>query len=461
MSSESRGYRRLEKAEHWLSHHLTWLALMGIVNSIDIFEHEQIDFPWNDKDLRAIEKLNSLTGNEVIRATVRGSQHVLQAKEQVGLLRFGNYSINVLPKIYQSRVDTDRSSQAKQATRNLLHLLAFAGQIPIKEQTIANLLSRKMDWFEILTRLFASHLGKEWQLGVYRTYRSTDAHERVLKGKWNISQHIMHPDQQHIFPVTYDEFTVDNALNRVFRFVVERLLRLTRDAENRRILSILSNWLDDVSVQSHLTVHDTDHIVFTRLNQRFEPLLNLAKLFLDDSAMQLSSGDKSSFAFIFDMNLLYEAFVVNFIRSYRERILSPYLLRCDILPQANGATHYLAYQQSRKVFKMKPDIVFRDQGEYPILVDTKYKRLDPNDTRLGVSQADFYQMYAYSQSYKSKRVILLYPQTVDVDSSVRTQFLLENGKQEVQVETLDVRVDLGSSNGKQYLINQLRNIFGE
>jgi 5-methylcytosine-specific restriction enzyme subunit McrC len=434
---------------------------MGMFDSIDIFEHEQIDFPWTDKDLRAIEKLNILTGNEVIRATVRGSQRVLQAKEHVGLLRFGNYSINVLPKIYQSRVDVDKTVQTKQATRNLLHLLSFAGQISIKEQSIAQLMSRKMDWFEILTRLFASHLEKEWQLGVYRTYRSIDTHERVLKGKWNISEHIRHPDQQHIFPVTYDEFTVDNALNRVFRFVVERLLKLTRDTENRQILGILRSWLDEVHFPNHLTVHDTDTIVFTRLNQRFEPLLNLAKLFLDDSAIQLSSGDKSSFAFIFDMNLLYEAFVVNFIRRYRERILSPYLLKCDILPQANGATHYLAYQQSRKVFKMKPDIVFRDQSEYPILIDTKYKRLDPNDTRLGVSQADFYQMYAYSQSYHSKRVVLLYPQTVDVGSSVRTRFQLENREQEVHVETLDIRVDLGSPDGKQYLINQLRNIFGE
>jgi 5-methylcytosine-specific restriction enzyme subunit McrC len=431
-----------------------------MLTTIDIFEHEQVEFPWDDKDLRAIEKLNILTGSEIIRATVRGTQRVLQAREHVGHVRFGKYSINVLPKIYQSRVETDRFSQSKEATRNLLYLLAVAGQIPIKEQSVANLLTRKMDWFEILTRLFASHLEKEWQLGVYRTYRSLETHERVLKGKWNISEHIRHPDQKHIFPVTYDEFTVDNPLNRLFRFVVERLLRLTRDAENKRILAILSNWLDEVHVPSQLTVQDANSIVFTRLNQRFEPLLNLASLFLDGGAIQLSSGDMSAFAFLFDMNLLYEAFAVNFIRRHRDRILSPYLLKCDILPQAKGTTRYLARQQNRKVFKMKPDIVFRDQREYPILMDTKYKRLDPNDTRLGVSQADFYQMYAYSQSYKSERVILLYPQTVDVGSSVRTRFLLENGKQEVHVETLDIRVDLGSQDGKEYLINQLRNIFG-
>jgi 5-methylcytosine-specific restriction enzyme subunit McrC len=430
-------------------------------NTMNLFEHENIPFSWTDKDLRAIERLNVANGHEVIRATVHGGQRVLQAREYVGLLRLGKQSINVLPKIYQTQLDKNKSDRARQATHNLLHLLSFAGQIPIKEQSIAPLLNRKMDWFEILTRIFASHLEKEWQLGVYRTYRSTETEEPVLKGRWNISKHIRRPDRQNLFPVTYDEFTIDISLNRVFRFVVERLLGLTRDSENKRILAILRAWLDEVHCPHRLTVQEANQIVVTRLNQRFEPLLNLARLFLDDSAIQLATGNETSFAFMFDMNLLYEAFVAHFIRRYRDKILSPTLQSCDLLPQAYGATKYLARQYSRGVFRMKPDIVFRDRDRFPVILDTKYKRLDPGDIRLGISQADFYQMYAYSQSYHSKRVILLYPQTADMRSDLRTQFKLENSDQEVRVETLDIRVDLGHPEGKQYLINQLTKILGE
>jgi len=110
---------------------------------------------------------------------------------------------------------------------------------------------------------------------------------------------------------------------------------------------------------------------------------------------------------------------------------------------------------------MKPDIVFRTNDRFPIILDTKYKNLDPKDVRLGVTQADFYQMYAYSQSYQSKCVILLYPQTNGMNSPMRTRFNLENGLQEVRVETLDIRVDLSGTDGKQFLISQLRTIFGE
>jgi len=430
-------------------------------NSIYLFEHESIIFPWGDKELRAITKLNLATGHEVLRPTVRGGQRALQAREFVGLIRLGNQSINILPKIYQTQVEQNKAECSHQATHNLLHLLSYAGQIPIKEKFVAPLLSRKMDWFEILTRIFASQLEREWQLGVYRTYRLVESEETVLKGKWDIAKYIKRPDRLNRFPVSYDEFSVNNPLNRVLRYVVERLFGLTHDSENKRILGTLRFWLDEVSCPNRLSIQETDDIVITRLNERFEPLLNLAKIFLDDSAIQLASGDKSSFAFIFDMNLLFEAFVANFIRRYRSEIFSSSLEYCDFLPQAHGVTKYLAWQQDRGVFRMKPDIVFRTNDRFPIILDTKYKNLDPKDVRLGVTQADFYQMYAYSQSYQSKCVILLYPQTNGMNSPMRTRFNLENGLQEVRVETLDIRVDLSGTDGKQFLISQLRTIFGE
>ena len=55
--------------------------------------------------------------------------------------------------------------------------------------------------------------------------------------------------------------------------------------------------------------------------QRYEPLLNIARLFIEGSALQLAAGDVTAFAFVFDMNQLFEAFAVNFIRRHRYDIL--------------------------------------------------------------------------------------------------------------------------------------------
>jgi len=62
--------------------------------------------------------------------------------------------------------------QIREATSNLLYMPAYAGQLPVKEHELAPLLREGRDWFEILTRLFATHLMEEWQRGVLRNYEA-------------------------------------------------------------------------------------------------------------------------------------------------------------------------------------------------------------------------------------------------------------------------------------------------
>jgi 5-methylcytosine-specific restriction endonuclease McrBC regulatory subunit McrC len=113
----------------------------------------------------------------------------------------GSRTIQILPKIYQSDEKTEEDAQGREATHNLLHLLAYAGQLPVREHTLAPLLKRANDWFEILTRLFASHLLEEWQRGAYRNYQIIEDELSILKGKWRITDQIRHPLRKHIFSV--------------------------------------------------------------------------------------------------------------------------------------------------------------------------------------------------------------------------------------------------------------------
>ena len=50
-----------------------------------------------------------------------------------------------------------------------------------------------MDWFEILTRLFATHLREEWQRGASRGYQLVEDDLPTLKGKWRITEQIRRP----------------------------------------------------------------------------------------------------------------------------------------------------------------------------------------------------------------------------------------------------------------------------
>lgn len=422
---------------------------------ITLFEHEAVDFAWTDRDLTALGRVNRALGVDVLRPTVgRGGRRQLQAAQHVGVVRLGARPIQILPKMYRP----DAADREKQATHNLLSLLAYAGNLPIREHALAPLLRQQADWFELLTHLFASHLRDEWRRGVIRGYQARDEDSPTLRGKWRIGDQLRRPERRHIFAVTYDEFTADNPPNRVFRFVVERLWRLTRSADNRQTLDLLRNWMEDVTLLPAVSAAAASPALLTRMHQNYAPLLTLARLFLEGGALQLASGDQETFAFLFDMNRLFESFLVNFLRRHRTEILPPHLQTCDLLPQTHGAARYLATTGGKPVFRLKPDVAFRaPDGKFPFLLDAKYKILNPTDSRLGISQSDFYQMYAYVQRYDCPRSLLLYPQTVGTSAPLGRTFTLE-GDKIVEAASLDLRLDLMNPASRQSVITQLRKL---
>ena len=119
------------------------------------------------------------------------------------------------------------------------------------------------------------------------------------------------------------------------------LWRVTRHSGNRQMLGQLRQWLDEVTLLPALTAGEGSPALLTRLNRRLEPLLNLARLFLDGGVLQLTAGDLSSFAFVFDMNRVFEGFVVNFVRRHRREILPPHLHDCDLLSETRGEPRFL------------------------------------------------------------------------------------------------------------------------
>jgi 5-methylcytosine-specific restriction enzyme subunit McrC len=427
---------------------------------LTLFEHECTTFTWTDRDLALLERLRASIQTDVLKATVKNGKRAIQAMQHVGVVRLGNRTIQVLPKIYQSQEAASTEAKEKEATANLLRMLAYAGELPVREHELAPLMHQTNNWFEILTRLFATHLREEWQRGAYRNYEVVEEVTSVLKGKWRVNEQLKRPERRHVFLVAYDEFTADNQLNQIFRFVVERLWKLTRDYDNRLMLGELRQWMDEVTLVGHITERHVNGLQLTRLNERYRPLLNLARMFLDSGALQIAAGDLSTFAFVFDMNQLFEKFIAGFIHRYAAQVLSDELKACDFLPQSRGASLHLARRDEKKVFQTRPDIAFRSGGEkFPLLIDTKYKRLNERDTKLGVSQSDFYQMHAYAHRYSCSRVILLYPQINGVKESPKACFKLERCNHTVEVASVNLCVDLGVKTERQKLVNELKTLF--
>lgn len=394
------------------------------MRTITLFEHQKrayTELQWglDDPALEQIERLNEAAGAELMRL----GRSYLKATQFVGVVRLEDVTLQVLPKIdYDPLGDPEAELRSRpyqtavrSATRNLLHLLSYTQDIRIREQDVASLLARRSDWFELLTRLFALNLHRIMKRGPERAYTRKEETLPVIKGRWQLERQLTrHPHVKHVFDVVYDEFSPNTPLNRVFRFVVECLLLQTQDRQSQRLLRDIHQWLSDVERIGHVSAADLDAIYFTRLNERFRPTFNLARLFIENRAFQLSAGLQRTFAFVFDMNRLFEEFVYRFVERHRRRILPDGWRDLRITAKSSGRTVYLAEKVpgGEQVFRLVPDLLFTKRSDRPVLVlDTKYKQLDQTRRQWGVSREDVYQMLAYTTRLDCPDMVLLYPRS--------------------------------------------------
>jgi 5-methylcytosine-specific restriction enzyme subunit McrC len=409
-------------------------------------------FDWTERDVRDLERLRDALGAEVLWPVIRRGRRELCAAQYVGVAQLGKRRVQVIPKI-------GAPEPASGVVRNLLVMLGYACDVPPREAEATGLLRGPSDWFEALTRLFATRLAAEWARGPARAYEPVDDELPDLRGRWRVADQLRRPARGHAFSVRFDEFTADNRLNRAFRFVTERLWLQAREADNRRLLGDLRSRMDEVALPAALTARDAGPELINRLNARFGPPLSLARLFLGHAALLPAAGDAPGFGFFLDMNLIFEGFLAGIIRRHRGAALPPALADCEVVPQGRGAVAHLAVREGGpRVFRLKPDLAFRRGGRFPLLLDAKYKRLDPRQADLGVVAADFYQMTAYALRFGCPRILMVYPQPPG--GPVCGSFEVEGAGVRIDVGTIDLARDLGPVAGRSDLIAELAELMG-
>jgi 5-methylcytosine-specific restriction enzyme subunit McrC len=425
---------------------------------ITLFEYESL--PYSDPKLSPysnhldlIDKLNQ-SSSELLTL----HRNSLQAKQYVGLIQVRNLSIEILPKMYRDGLT--EAGQVEHAQRNLLYLLHYCYDIPIYESEIAHMQSRKANWFEILTFMFTRTLQDIFKKGAQKQYISVEENLPYFKGKCLIQKHItVNSFKKHLFYVNYDEFSPDVPLNQVLKFVVNKLKLRSQNLENRRNLHILDQEMDDISLVSN-PAPLLDKVIFTRLNENYRPVFNLAKMFIEGNVVETSVGSTGAFAFTFDMNLLFERFIARFLKEHRESILPDHLQNCGIYSQAGGK-ELARNSKDGKVFWLRPDILIEEKGQAQLIIDTKYKKLKKEDRKLGISISDMYQMAAYASRYCCSNIILLYPRTAGGNEAILEEYTLQGTGHKVRIATVDLRVDLTNPVNKMKLINDLKGILGE
>ena len=418
--------------------------------NITAFEYKEVPKDeWSKEELSKIEQLNATMGVDILSIGFKQGKHVVMATSYVGVIRIGKTTIEILPKV-------DKDGDKRLAAQNLLYFLSYTRKLSIKESDIARLTERTSEFFEILIYLFARNLWDLIKKGMYKEYVAEEEYAGFLKGKWLISQQLtQRPTTRHRFYVSYDEFTEDNPFNRIFKYAVILLQKLSNNPRNQQLLLELSFAFNDIEFEI-ITKEHFVRLNVNRLNSQYLPVLELARLFILDSSIQMTANNIETFSFVFDMNRLFEEFVYEFIRRHRDTILPEDLKDCEIIAQSSD--RYLLYTpDGMPVFKLQPDIVFiRPDGSIPLIIDTKYKLLDPKDKELfSLIQSDMYQMFAYAKKYNCDKVIMLYPNKEENKEEVEKCYRIaeERENQHINVKTIDIGIDLRLH--KQILITRL------
>jgi 5-methylcytosine-specific restriction enzyme subunit McrC len=362
--------------------------------------------------LVAAAATSALGGDEGQNILVNGQKR-LRAQQIVGILVSPLATLEILPKIDRLAPDATR--------KNLVHMLARVLDLEADTGAMVSVGMQKQDLLEVFIRMFCKNLFETVRKGLPRSYIARENDLPALRGRIDIlRQFTVLATSPQKLACRYEDLDADVALNQVMKAAISRLARLSRNTENQRQLSELAFAFSDVSAVA-VSALPWNKIFLDRTNKSWSSLLRLARLLLESNFQTTSSGNHLGFSLLFEMNVLFEAYV--------GRCLKRVLVKSGLEIQLQGPRAFVLRDDTGVPrFATKPDIVIRRDGRIVLIVDTKWKRLKGaiEDAKRGVGQADIYQMMAYSHVYQCDRLLLLYPHDEEMGSEegvVNTHFV--------------------------------------
>lgn len=337
---------------------------------------------------------------------------VVTIKNYVGLIQMKNgYQVQILPKV--SFGDGAEDPGNKRTKKIFLKMLRSMKDFPSKVFNDASLKVDQMNLYEIFINMYLQEVRQLVKRGIKSTYVTQEDNLKYYRGKLLINQQIRtNLAHRERFYVTYDEFHPNRAENRLVKATLLKLQKLTSSAENAKEINQLLTAFEMVEPSLNYQ-KDFSRVTIDRNTKDYEMLIQWSKVFLMNKSFTTFSGDSTSRALLFPMESIYESYVAQQIR----KMFCPE--GWEVSSQDKG--HYLFVEPKRQ-FALRPDIVLELDGR-TVIMDTKWKSLVDNERiNYGISQADMYQMYAYSKKYKTSEIWLLYPVNDDMRDHTDIRF---------------------------------------
>jgi 5-methylcytosine-specific restriction enzyme subunit McrC len=210
----------------------------------------------------------------------------------------------------------------------------------------------------------------------------------------------------------FDEHEQDITENRLLGLALARAGIVVRDPEVRRRARRVSSLFREICDPDALDLDAARDLAYDRMNAYYRGAHELAWLMLGGLGVDdvLATGSTNSFAFLLNMNLLFERFVwVLFSKA----LLGT---RVNVAYQKRNPLTIWDSDANRSYQTIIPDLLLderRDGVRSRLPVDAKYKLYDEHS----ITPEDVYQAFMYSYAFSEEgtpaRAAIVYPASAD------------------------------------------------
>jgi 5-methylcytosine-specific restriction enzyme subunit McrC len=328
-----------------------------------LYENEYISSPLK----------NDIESNKELYPFFEMTFQGIKPKNNCGFLKIQNKNYFIVPKI----------ADKKETNLHIfIYMLMYVFDVKLTNSDFSNLQSIKSHFLEIFIRHFSDALLNEFKKGIFKKYVCLSKNLKVLRGKYVIEKNFTNFYHQNIY-CEYDEFTMDNELNRFFLYAIKVFKKFSSYPNLHKCEMIL----DEVSFL-HFSNLNQINIEFNRMNSRYLKSFETAVMILKKLIPLPNDDNNKSFAFLFDMSKVFEKFIGR-------------------LYQSIDSTTKLQSQGTFENLQLKPDILTST-----MIIDTKYKIVETKDN---LATSDKYQMFTYGTNFGIKNTMLLYPKHFNKD----------------------------------------------
>ncbi|MGJ0516080.1 MAG: McrC family protein [Methylomicrobium sp.] len=317
--------------------------------------------------------------------------------------------LEILPKHTEASGET-----AIEASRKLLiKMLEVVLDLPARTTDKTDIQTYRRPLQEWVMKEFLLALDHLLKRGLRFDYRRVEEEQRYLRGRLDMNKQLRQPPgRAHIFNIRHDLFLADRPENRLLKSALMRVCGLTQEADTWRLSHELAGLLAEIPHSQNIAA-DFRQWRSDRLMAHYQPVRPWCELVLGQHMPLAMRGKTHGISLLFPMEKLFERYVEVQLRR---------LLPDSYTLKAQAASQSLCTHQGKSLFQLRPDLLIQSSQKTELVLDTKWKLLSAADSenKYGLSQSDFYQMFAYGHNYLSGEgdMILIYPKTENFSTAL-------------------------------------------